>query len=133
MTLVVRPITEDERPQFRRLLGLAFGFDPTDEGLEAFNATLKRVNHLCLRRRPDDRHGSAFSLDMTVPAGCPVAGTTMVSVLATTAAAEFSADDAGSPTKPAIHGDVMAALWASESSIYGSGSVPPLPGSTQSS
>jgi predicted acetyltransferase len=121
MTLVVRPITEDERPQFRRLLGLAFGFDPTDEGLEAFNATLERERTICAFDGGQMiGTAGAFSLDMTVPGGvAPVAGTTMVSVLATHRRRGVLRQMMRAHLDEARdHGDVMAALWASESSIY---------------
>lgn len=122
MTFAVRPITEDERLQFRRLLGLAFGFDPTDEGLTAFNATLELDRTICAFDGSQMiGTAGAYSLDMTVPGGsAPVAGTTMVSVLAThrrrgalRQMMRAHLDEARD------HGDVMAALWASESSIYG--------------
>ncbi len=85
MTFTFRPITEDERPDFRRLMGLAFGSTPTDEGQESFNAILE------IDRTVGAFDGNlmigtagAFSLDLTVPGGtAPAAGTTMVSVHAT--------------------------------------------------
>jgi predicted acetyltransferase len=122
MTFTVRPITEDERPEFRRLMGLVFGFDPPDEGLEPFKAILE-IDRTVSAFDGDQMIGTAgaFSLDMTVPGGrAAVAGTTMVSVLAThrrrgvlrqMMRAHF--DEAR------VRGDALAALWASESSIYG--------------
>jgi len=122
MTFTVRPITKDERPEFRRLMGLAFGFDPTEEGARSFNATLE-IERTCCAFDGKQMVGTAgaFSLDMTVPGGVvPVAGTTMVSVLAThrrqgalRAMMRAHLDEARE------RGDVLAALWASESSIYG--------------
>lgn len=122
MTFTVRPITEDERPEFRRLMGLAFGFDPPNEGLEPFKAILE-IDRTVSAFDGDQMIGTAgaFSLDLTVPGGrAAVAGTTMVSVLAThrrrgvlrhMMRAHF--DEARE------RGDLLAALWASESSIYG--------------
>ena len=122
MTLAIRPITEDERPEFRRLIGLAFGFDPTDEGAASFNAILE-IERTISAFDGNQMIGTvgAFSLEMTVPGGvAPVAGTTMVSVLAThrrqgalRQMMRAHLDEARE------HGDVLAALWASESSIYG--------------
>src|SRR3970282_1314204 len=122
MTFTIRPITENERPEFRRLMGLAFGFDPTDEGTESFNATLEIERPICACDG-EQMIGTAgaYSLDMTVPGGAaPVAGTTMVSVLAThrrqgalRLMMRAHLDEARN------HGDALAGLWASESSIYG--------------
>lgn len=122
MTVTVRPITEAERPEFRRLLGLAFGFDLADEELESFNEILETERTVCtFDGEQMVGTAGAFSLEMTVPGGVlPVAGTTMVSVLAThrrqsvlrrMMRAHFD--------EVRKRGDVLAALWASESSIYG--------------
>jgi predicted acetyltransferase len=122
MTFTIRPITENERPEFRRLMGLAFGFDPTDEGTESFNATLEIERTICaFDGEQMIGTAGAYSLDMTVPGGAaPVAGTTMVSVLAThrrrgalRQMMRAHLDEARN------HGDALAGLWASESSIYG--------------
>jgi predicted acetyltransferase len=122
MTFAVRPITEDERPEFRRLMGLAFGSDPTDDGLEAFKAILEIDRTVCAFEgsRMIGTAG-AFSLDMTVPGGrAPVAGTTLVSVLATHRRRGVLRQMMRAHLDEARErGDVLAALWASESSIYG--------------
>jgi predicted acetyltransferase len=121
MTFAVRPITEDERAQFRRLMELAFGFEFTDEDAKSFNAILE-IERAIGAFDGNQMIGTAgaFSLEMTVPGGvAPVAGTTMVSVLAThrrrgalRQMMRAHLDEARG------HGDVLAALWASESSIY---------------
>ncbi len=122
MTFIIRAITEDERPEFRRLMGLAFGFDPTDEGTDSFKAILETERTICAFDG-DQMVGTAaaFSLDMTVPgAVLPVAGTTMVTVLTThrrrgalRLMMRAHLDEARE------NGDLLAGLWASESSIYG--------------
>ena len=63
----------------------------------------------------------AFSLDMTVPGGSvPAAGTTMVSVLATHRRRGVLRQMMRAHLDEARErGDVLAGLWASESSIYG--------------
>src|SRR3970282_1683350 len=78
MTFTIRPITENERPEFRRLMGLAFGFDPTDEGTESFNATLEIERTICaFDGEQMIGTAGAYSLDMTGPGGAaPGAGTT---------------------------------------------------------
>ena len=121
MTFSVRAITEDERPEFRRLMGLAFGFDPTDEGTESFNAILETERTVCAFEGTQMiGTAAAFSLDMTVPGGVlPVAGTTMVSVLATHRRRGVLRQMMRAHLDEAReHGDVLAGLWASESSIY---------------
>ena len=122
MTFTIRPITEEERPEFRRLMGLVFGFDPPAEGLEPFKAILE-IDRTVSAFDGDRMIGTAgaFSLEMTVPGGVvSAAGTTMVSVLAThrrrgvlRRMMRAHLDEARD------HGDVLAGLWASESSIYG--------------
>lgn len=122
MAFTIRPITEKERPEFRRVMGLVFNFDPTEEGEPAFNSILEVERTICAF--DGDRlvgTAGAFSLDMTVPGGVlPVAGTTMVTVLTThrrrgalRQMMRAHLDEARE------HGDALAGLWASESSIYG--------------
>jgi predicted acetyltransferase len=122
MTFTIRAITEGERPEFRRLMGMAFNFDPTDDGVEPFNAILETERTICAFDGAQMvGTAGAFSLDMTVPGGVlPVAGTTMVAVLAThrrrgalRQMMRAHLDEARE------HGDVLAGLWAAESSIYG--------------
>ena len=102
-------------------MGLAFGFDPTDEDLESFKAILETDRTVCAF---DGTHligtAGAFSLDMTVPGGrAPVAGTTMVTVLATHRRRGVLRQMMRAHLDEArAQGDVLAALWASESSIY---------------
>jgi predicted acetyltransferase len=121
MAFTIRPITEDERPEFRRLMGLAFAFDPTDEGAPAFNALLELERTICAFDGGQMVGTSgAFSLNMTVPGGVvPVAGTTMVSVLATHRRQGVLRQMMRAHLDEARdHGDLLAGLWASESSIY---------------
>ena len=122
MTFSIRAITEEERPDFRQMMGLVFNFDPTDEGVESFNAILETERTICaFDGEKMIGTAGAFSLDMTVPGGSlPTAGTTMVTVLSThrrrgalRRMMRAHLDEARE------HGDVLAGLWASESSIYG--------------
>lgn len=122
MTFTIRAIKEDERSEFRRLMGLAFNFDPKDEGTESFHAILETERTIsAFEGEQMVGTTAAFSLDMTVPgAVLPVAGTTMVTVLPThrrrgalRQMMRAHLDEARE------HGDVLAGLWASESSIYG--------------
>ncbi len=121
MTFAARPITDDERPEFRRLMGLAFGFDSTDEDLESFKAILETDRTVCAFDGVQMiGTAGAFSLDMTVPGGrAPVAGTTMVTVLATHRRRGVLRQIMRAHLDEArAQGDALAALWASESSIY---------------
>jgi predicted acetyltransferase len=122
MGLHLRPITAEEFDAFRYTMGVPFGFDPTPEHND-------RARHIVelerLRAAFDGPHMvatfGAFSLTLTVPGSTmPTAGTTMVSVLPTHRRhgllRRFMAQHLGE-----LHecGEPLAALWASESSIYG--------------
>ncbi len=123
MTFTVRPITADELPTFRRLLGLAFAFDPDEEGAEAFEAVFELDRSVCaFEGAAMVGTAGAFSLDLTVPGGgtVPTAGTTMVTVLAThRRQGALRAMLRAHLSEARRHGDVLAGLWASESNIYG--------------
>jgi predicted acetyltransferase len=125
MPITTRPITEDERHEFRRRLHAAFGgdLDEPELGAERFRAIM-----------PLDRTVAAFDdgrligtlgalpFELTVPGGVPLptAGTTMVSVRSThrrmgvmRSMMRDHLDDT------ARRGEPLAALWASEAPIYG--------------
>lgn len=122
MAFTVRRITAAERLTFRRLLGLAFSYDPDAEGEEAFNALFELDRSVCaFDGESMVGTAGAFSLAMAVPGGTvPAAGTTMVTVLAThrrrgalRAMMRAHLDEARG------RGDLVAGLWASESAVYG--------------
>jgi len=102
-------------------MGTVFGFDPPEEGIESFKAILETERTVCAFDGTEMvGTAGAFSLDMTVPGGsAPVAGTTMVTVLPThrrrgalRQMMEAHLQDARE------RGEMLAALWASESTIY---------------
>ena len=118
----VRIIDESEIDAFREVLGHAFGFELKPENREHF------VNELELDRLVAAFDGDAvvgtggaFTFDLTVPGGTVgCGGTTVIAVLPThrrrgvlTDMMRFHLDEV------AGRGEAVAALWASESSIYG--------------
>jgi predicted acetyltransferase len=122
MATEIRPITADEVPAFVDAMSVPFGFDPKPEQLERFKNTFELAR---LRAAVDGGKivatFGAFSYRVTVPGGSlPMAGTTVVTVAPTHRRqgilralmvdhfAELHRD-----------GEPVAALWASESSIYG--------------
>ena len=122
MSVHIRPISAEELPMIQRNLGVVFGTDPTPGTVERF----KHVFELDRLRSAFDGDEmvatfGAYSLELTVPGNrLPTAGTTVVSVLPThrrqgimrSLMTEHLAE---------VHekGEPLAALWASESSIYG--------------
>lgn len=122
MDVDVRPITPDELAEFRKLLGLAFGFDPSPDELERFERGLE-LDRTRAAFDGDEMVGTsgAFSLDLTVPGGfVPCGGTTEVTVKPThrrrgilRQMMRAHLDDVASRHEP------IAALWASDSGIYG--------------
>ncbi len=121
MATVIRAITPDEFEEMRRTMGLAFGFDPPDG------------NNRVLRLLPLDRTrcgfdsgrmistSGAYGLRMTVPGGeVACGGTTAVAVSPShrrrgvlREMMRAHLDDVKE------HGEPIAALWASDSAIYG--------------
>jgi predicted acetyltransferase len=121
MAIEFRAIQPDEFDSLRRSLGLAFGVDPDPED--------KRLR-TCLpldRTRCGFEDGqivstsAAFDLEMTVPGGAVACGgTTIVSVAPThrrrgvmSQMMRAHLDDVRD------HGEPIAALWATDSAIYG--------------
>lgn len=123
MSLDMRPITQDEFPDYLRALEIAFGSSIPDEDIEAERATFEADRSLAVFDR--DRivgTAGAYSFRLTVPGALeiPVAGVTMVSVLPTHRRSgilrqmmQRQLDDVQS------RGESMAVLLASESVIYG--------------
>lgn len=120
MTIVFRAIGPDEYPEMVRTMGLAFGFDPPEDD---------HFRHLLpLERTVVGFDGSAmvstaaaFSLEMTIPGGTiPCGGTTVVSVAPShrrqgllRGMMRAHLDEVLEREEP------IAALWASDSAIYG--------------
>ncbi len=122
MNIHIRPISADEVEAFQRTLAVPMGFDPTPELAARFQKVFELQR---LRAAFDGDHMvatfGAFSLTMAVPGGAlPVAGTTVVAVLPThrrqgilrSLMTEHLAE-------VRRNSEPLAALWASESSIYG--------------
>jgi predicted acetyltransferase len=125
MSITTRPITADERVEFRRSLLSGFGedLDKPERGEERFEAImpLDRTVAAFDGARMVGTLG-AFPFEVTVPGGRSVAaaGTTMVTVQNThrrrgimRAMMQDHLDDT------ARRGEPLAALWASEQPIYG--------------
>ncbi|HVR33982.1 MAG TPA: GNAT family N-acetyltransferase [Acidimicrobiia bacterium] len=124
----IRPLREDELEDFLRAMSGPFGFDLPDEEADR-TALLTRFKKIFEpdRARCAFEDGrmvgtlGVFSFTMTVPGGSiPTAGTTQVTTQVThrrqgilTAMMRAHLSEAVS------HGDAAAALWASDSAIYG--------------
>ena len=122
MSVNIRPISADEIDAFERSLTVPFGFDPTPETSQRFRNVLELER---LRAAFDGDQivatFGALTTRMSVPGNVlPLAATSVVTVLPThrrqgvlrTLMTDHFAE---------LHqnGEPLAALWASESSIYG--------------
>ncbi|MBW2282717.1 MAG: GNAT family N-acetyltransferase [Deltaproteobacteria bacterium] len=121
MSLPIRPATPDEFPALERAMGLAFGGDPVLADSEHGRAITEFDRTRCAYDGEEIVGTSgAISLELAVPgATLPAAGTTMVSVRSThrrrgllRAMMRSHFEDVREREEP------LAALWASESSIY---------------
>ena len=118
----IRPISAEEVPAFVAAMSVPFGFDPKPEQLERFKNTFELAR---LRAAVDGGRivatFGAFSFQMTVPGGSlPMAGTTVVTVAPThRRQGILKALMADHFAQLHRDGEPLAALWASESSIYG--------------
>jgi predicted acetyltransferase len=120
MAVVFRAIEPDEYPDLVRTMGLAFGFDPPEDD---------HFRHLLpLERTVVGFDGStmvstaaAFSLDMTVPGGTvPCGGTTVVSVTPSHRRRGLLRGMMRTHLDEVLEREeAIAALWASDSAIYG--------------
>lgn len=120
MAVEFRAIGPDEYPDLVRTMGLAFGFDPPEDD---------HFRHLLpLERTVVGFDGSkmvstaaAFSLDMTIPgATIKCGGTTIVSVAPTHRRQGLLRGMMRSHLDEVLEQDEpIAALWASDSAIYG--------------
>lgn len=122
MSIHFRAIEPDELDAMAETMGLAFGFDPRDDSTERLRQVLSLERTRC-GFDGDLMVGTsgAFELDMTVPGGSvPCAGTTMVSVAPTHRRRGVLRQMMRSHLDDVIdHGEPIAALWASDSAIYG--------------
>lgn len=122
VSVQIRSVAVDELKAFHHATGVPFGFDPTPKTTERF-ANVIEPDRLRAVYDGDQIVATfgAFSLRLTVPGNTlPTAGTTVVTVLPThrrrgilrSLMTEHLAD---------VHrrNEPLAALWASESSIYG--------------
>lgn len=121
----IRTITDDDVDLFRRRVDRAFG-DDTPDGQEARDrfAAVFEYDRTFAAFDGDDLIGTggALSFDLTVPGGetIPMGGTTIVTVQPThRRRGVLRALMAAHLDEVASHGDLVAGLWASESSIYG--------------
>ena len=122
MDIEVRAIAESELPDYGRSLGRAFNEDFTAEDWEV-ERTVMEFDRTLAAFDGTDMVGTtgAFPLVLTIPGGSlPMAGVTQVSVLPThrrrgvlTQMMRTQLDDVRE------RGELVAGLWASESSIYG--------------
>lgn len=122
MGVEIRAVSAEELDTFQQAMGIPFGFDPSAELRDRFQHLFELER---LRSAFDDGQMvatfGALSLRLTVPGGfLPTAGTTVVTVMPThrrqgllrTLMREHLAE---------VHQnrEPLAALWASETSIYG--------------
>ena len=121
MAVEIRAIRPDEFEEFRRTMGLVFGFDPPDG------------NNRVLRLLPLDRTrcgfdsgamvstSGAYSLQMTVPGGQVACGGTTAVVVAPTHRRQGVLREMMRAHLDDVkeRGEPIAALWASDSAIYG--------------
>lgn len=122
--LQLRPITDDELAAYLRLLEHAFGEDVSDEEVERFRIVAEPDRFLAAVGADGTIVGTAgaYTFDVSLPGGgtAPCAGVTVVSVRADhrrqgllTRMMQAVLEDASR------RGEPFAALWASESGIYG--------------
>lgn len=123
MTIEITGVTESEWTEFLRVDQLAFGYDATEEENE-LDRGLREQERMIAARVDAEMVGiaAAYSFDMTVPGGsAPVAGVTWVGVLPT----HRRRGVLTAMMRHQLHGlhdsggEAVAALFASESIIYG--------------
>ena len=118
----IRIPTAEETEIFRFVLARNFGVDHRPDGLEGFTRIWERDRAFCAWDGTElvGTSGS-FSLQLTVPGGTvATGGTTMVSVAPTHRRKGILREMMAAHLKDvADRGEPLAALWASEASIYG--------------
>ncbi len=122
MSVQFRPVHADEIETYLRSMGIPFGFDATPEAIDRFRNAfeLDRIRAAVDGDQIVATFG-ALSVGITVPGGVlPLAGTTIVTVLPTHRRQgilrRMMVDHF---TDLHQRGEPLAALWASESAIYG--------------
>ncbi len=122
MPIELQPPTLDELHAFHQAEGIPFGYDPVPEATER---NLKTIDPARLLAAYDGKQivgtFGAFDLNLTIPgSSTPTAGTTAVTVLPTHRRRGVLRQMMERHL-PEAHerGELLAALWASESSIYG--------------
>lgn len=122
MDVELRPVTDDEFPEFSRVLEGAFGFHATSDNVADMRSLTELDRTIGAFDGPEIvATAGAFSFELTLPGGAlePAAGVTFVAVRGThrrrgllRALMEHQLDDI------ADRGECLALLTASESSIY---------------
>ena len=121
MATVIRAVRPDEFEELRRTMGVVFGFDPPDG------------DNRVVRLLPLDRTrcgfdggkmistSGAYSLEMTVPGAQVACGGTTAVVVAPTHRRQGVLREMMRAHLDDVkeHGEPIAALWASDSAIYG--------------
>jgi predicted acetyltransferase len=120
--LTISAPSQEEMPEFIRLIEAAFGHEPHEEEVERWARTLEPERMLWVSDGDlKVATAGAFSFQFTIPGGeVPAAGVTVVGVLPShrrrgilTQMMREQLDDVRSRDEP------LAILWASEASIYG--------------
>jgi predicted acetyltransferase len=122
MAVEIRPATEAEAGEFRSVLSRNFGYDADPDGQEGFLRIWEPDRSICaFENGALIATSGAFSLQLSVPgAVLPTGGTTMVSVAPTHRRRGLLRRMMEAHLRDVSeHGEQLAALWASESSIYG--------------
>ena len=121
MATVIRAIGPDEFEDMRRTMGLVFGFDPP-EGENRVMRLLPLDRTRCGFEGGEMVSTSgAYSLQMTVPGGQVACGGTTAVTVAPTHRRQGVLRDMMRAHLDDVkeHGEPIAALWASDSAIYG--------------
>lgn len=122
MPVEIRSATPAEGRDFRSVLNRNFGYDAKPEGEEGFLRLWDPERSVCaFEDGAMVATAGAFSLQLTVPGGVvPTGGTTMVSVAPTHRRQGLLRRMLQAHLRDVSErGEPLAALWASESSIYG--------------
>ncbi len=123
MRFPIRKIAAEEQAQFQQAMSVPFGNDPSPGWRERFRIAMEQAD--LYSAFDGDEMVSTFGsyrLDLTVPGGTqvPAAGTTVVTVLPTHRRQGILRSHMLEHFRDANEqGQVLAALWASESGIYG--------------